>query len=196
MSVWSFLRAPGYGGLTLAALPLEVDVTPLAIVDLLVAGLHLDAAGAHVHEQVEEAIEQLDGEVVGLELAVGTLLLGALQAAVAEEQQAAGLRGAEVEGDGACLLGVPPGEGDVGLGGLEGDRVKGCDVLAAEHQVPVQADLGVSLDGQAGQLQLEVIVLVDHLRREAACCASVFPHCESHTNITQALGPENFFLFL
>ena len=38
--------------LTFTALSLKVHMAPLAIIHLLAAGLHLDAAGAHVHEQV------------------------------------------------------------------------------------------------------------------------------------------------
>lgn len=150
--------------LTSPPFSLEVHVAPLAVVHLLVAGLEFDAPGAHVHQQVEKAVQQLHGEVVGLHLAARPLLFAALRFAVAEQQQAAGLGGAEVEGDGAGLLGVPARQGDVGLGRLEGHGVEGRHVLAAEHQVPVQTDLRVSLDGQTRQLQLEVVVLVDHLR--------------------------------
>uniref|UniRef100_A0A3B1J483 Uncharacterized protein n=1 Tax=Astyanax mexicanus TaxID=7994 RepID=A0A3B1J483_ASTMX len=82
-------------------------VAPFPIIDLLVAGLELDATGAHVHQQEEESVQQLHGEVISLQLAPVPLLLGALRLPVAEEQQAAGLRGAKVEGDGAGLLGVP-----------------------------------------------------------------------------------------
>ncbi len=150
--------------LTSPSFPLEVHVAPLSVVHLLVAGLELDAAGAHVHQQVEKAVQQLHGEVVGLHLTAGPLLFAALGLAVAEQQQAAGLGGAEVEGDGAGLLGVPARQRDVGLGRLESHGVQGRHVLAAEHQVPVHTDLRVPLDGQTRQLQLEVVVLVHHLQ--------------------------------
>uniref|UniRef100_A0A3Q2XQ10 Uncharacterized protein n=1 Tax=Hippocampus comes TaxID=109280 RepID=A0A3Q2XQ10_HIPCM len=123
-------------------------VTPFPIIDFLVAGFQLGFARAHVDQQVQITIQQLQGEVIGLQLPSGLLLFGPLRAAVAEEEEAAGLRGAEVEGDGARLL---------------GDRVQGRHVLAAEHQVAVQGDFWVTLDGQAGELQLEVVVLVHHL---------------------------------
>uniref|UniRef100_A0A4W4EZK7 Uncharacterized protein n=1 Tax=Electrophorus electricus TaxID=8005 RepID=A0A4W4EZK7_ELEEL len=115
-------------------------VTPFAVVHPLAAGLHLDAARAHVHEQEEEAVQQLHGEEVNARPA----LRRALQAPVAIEQQAAGLRGAEVKGDGARLLGAPTGQGDVGTRRIEADRVEGGHVLTAEGQVAVQVDFGVA----------------------------------------------------
>uniref|UniRef100_A0A8C5AIU4 Uncharacterized protein n=1 Tax=Gadus morhua TaxID=8049 RepID=A0A8C5AIU4_GADMO len=74
-------------------------VAPLPVVDLLVAGLQLGLAGAHVYEQVQVPVQQLHGKVVRLQLPARLLLLGTLGPPVAEEQQAAGLGGAEVEGD-------------------------------------------------------------------------------------------------
>uniref|UniRef100_A0A8C7LZQ5 Uncharacterized protein n=1 Tax=Oncorhynchus kisutch TaxID=8019 RepID=A0A8C7LZQ5_ONCKI len=66
-------------------------------------------------------------------------------------EQAAGFCGAEVEGDGACFLGVPLGQGDEGLWGLKGDGVQGGHVLTAENKISVQADFRVPLDGQPGE---------------------------------------------
>uniref|UniRef100_A0A667YSJ9 Uncharacterized protein n=1 Tax=Myripristis murdjan TaxID=586833 RepID=A0A667YSJ9_9TELE len=86
-------------------------MAPLPIIKPLVAGFHLKAAGSHVHDQVEKAVQQLHGKVVCPGLPVG---LCALQTAMAEQQQAAGLCGAEVKGYGACPLGVPPGQSQVG----------------------------------------------------------------------------------
>uniref|UniRef100_A0A4W3GCI5 Uncharacterized protein n=1 Tax=Callorhinchus milii TaxID=7868 RepID=A0A4W3GCI5_CALMI len=138
-------------------------MTPIPVVDLLVGGFDLDAPGAHVEEEEEVAIEELHGKVVGLLGGLGTPFLLPPVAPVAEEEEAVGFGGAEVEGDGARLLGVPPGQRDVGLGGLEGHGVQRCHVLAPENQVTVDLHLGVPLLGQPRQLQLEVIVLVDHL---------------------------------
>lgn len=150
--------------LTSPSFPLEVHMAPFAIVDLLVAGLEFDAPRAHVHQQVQKPVQQLHGKIIGLHLASRPLLLRALRFPVAEQQESAGLGGAEIEGYGAGLLGVPARQGDVGLGRLEGHGVEGRHVLAAEHQVAMQTDLWVSLDGQTGQLKLEVIVLIDNLQ--------------------------------
>uniref|UniRef100_A0A8C3T7A1 Uncharacterized protein n=1 Tax=Chelydra serpentina TaxID=8475 RepID=A0A8C3T7A1_CHESE len=98
--------------LTFTPIALEVHVAPLAVVDLLVAGPHLDATRAHVQQQVKVAVQQLHGKVVSLVWALSTALPRGLQAPMAEEQQPVGLSGAEVKGDGASLLGVPLGQGD------------------------------------------------------------------------------------
>lgn len=131
--------------LTIAPFPLEVHVTPLAIVQPLVAGFHLDAPGAHIHDQVEKSIHQLYREEVSPGLPVG---LCTLQAAVAEQQQAVGLCGAKVKSYGACLLCVPPGQCQVGRRRIEGDRLQGFHILAAEYQVTMDTDLRVSLFSQ------------------------------------------------
>lgn len=119
--------------LTFPSFPLEIHMAPFPVVDLLVAGLQLCFSRAHINQQVQIPIQQLHGKVISLQLPTGLLLFGALRAAVAEQQESAGLRSAEVEGDRARLLGVPLWQGDVGLGGLEGDGVQGRHVLAAEH---------------------------------------------------------------
>ena len=149
--------------------PVEVHVAPLAAVDRPGAGLHFDGARAHVHEEEEEAVQQLHGEEVGAgQSPVGPLgLPGGLGPAVAEEQQAVGLRGAEVEGDGAGLLGGPLGQGDVGLRGVEADGVQRGDVLAAEGQVAVQRDHGGAHLGLSGELQPELAIPVHHLDNES-----------------------------
>lgn len=85
---------------------------------------------------------------------------------MAEEEKPVGLGGSEIKGDGAGLLGVPLGQGNVGLGRLKGDRIESGDILATEDQVTVDLHLRISLLGQAGQLQFEVIILVDHLQRK------------------------------
>uniref|UniRef100_A0A674PDP7 Uncharacterized protein n=1 Tax=Takifugu rubripes TaxID=31033 RepID=A0A674PDP7_TAKRU len=104
-------------------------VAPLAVVQPRVPGLHLDAPGAHVHDQIQEPVHQLHGEEVGPLLLVGRR---PLLAAVAEQQQAAGLRGAEVKGDGARLLRVPPGqrqEGRRSRGVVSADGCSGASPL-------------------------------------------------------------------
>uniref|UniRef100_A0A8D3AHG3 Uncharacterized protein n=1 Tax=Scophthalmus maximus TaxID=52904 RepID=A0A8D3AHG3_SCOMX len=86
-------------------------MAPLAITEPRIAGSHLDAARAHIHDQVEKSVQQLHGEEVGPGLPVG---LRSLQTAMTEQQQTAGLRGAEVKRYGARLLSVPPGQCQVG----------------------------------------------------------------------------------
>uniref|UniRef100_A0A3B3HQ76 Uncharacterized protein n=1 Tax=Oryzias latipes TaxID=8090 RepID=A0A3B3HQ76_ORYLA len=120
-------------------------MAPLAIIQTLIAGFDLDAARAHVHDEVEESIQQLYGEEVGAGLPVG---LRSVQTAVAEQQQAAGLAGAEIKRNGPRLLGVPPGQRQEGGRGVEGDRLQGFHVLAAEYQVTMDTDLGVPLLSQ------------------------------------------------
>lgn len=138
-------------------------MAPIPIIDLLVASLQLCFPRAHVNQQVQIPVQQLHCEVISLQLPAGLLLFGALRSAVAEQQESTWLRGAEVKGDGARLLCVPLGERDVGLGGLEGDGIQRCHILATEHKVAVQGNFGVPLDGQPGKLELEVIVLVHDL---------------------------------
>ncbi len=134
--------------ITFPPFPLEIHMAPFPVIDLLVAGLQLCLPGAHINQQVQIPVQQLHGKVISLQLPAGLLLFRALRAAVAEQQESAGLCGAEVEGDGSCLLCVPLGQRDVGLGGLKGDRVQSRHVLAAEHQVAIQGYFRVALDGQ------------------------------------------------
>lgn len=131
--------------LTVAPSPLEVDMAPLAIIQSLVTGFPLDAPRAHIHDQVEKSIQQLYGKEVGPGLSVG---LCTLQAAMAEQQQAAGLCGAEVKRYGARLLCVPPGQCQVGRRRVEGDRHQRFHILTAECQVTMDTDLRVSLFSQ------------------------------------------------
>ena len=138
-------------------------MVPLPIVDFPVDRPGLGGAGAHVQQQVEVPVQHLNGKEVHLEdlRALGVLHL--LGLAVAKEEQAVGLGGAEVEGDGAGLFGVPLAEGDVGLRRLEGDGVQGGDILALEGHHPVHLHLHVSLLSQPGQLQPHIIVLIHNL---------------------------------
>lgn len=120
-------------------------MAPLAIVQPPAPGFHLDAPRAHIHDQVQVTVQELDGKEVGPGLPVG---LRTAQAPVAEKQQAAGLAGAEVKGDGSRPLGVPPGQSQVCRGRVEGDRLQGLHVLAQEDQVTMDTDLRVSLLSQ------------------------------------------------
>lgn len=120
-------------------------MAPLAIIKPLVAGFYLDAARAHIHDQVEKPIQQLYGEEVSPGLLVS---LKTLQTAMAEQQQAAGLCGAEVKRYSACLLRVPLGQCQVGRRCVEGDRLQGFHILAAKYQVTMDTDLRVSLFSQ------------------------------------------------
>uniref|UniRef100_A0A3Q4BT50 Uncharacterized protein n=1 Tax=Mola mola TaxID=94237 RepID=A0A3Q4BT50_MOLML len=120
-------------------------MAPLANIQSLVTGFHLNAPGAHIHDQVQKSIQQLYGEEVGSGLSVG---LRPLQAAVAEQQQAAGLRGAEVVRYGARPLCVPLGQRQESRRRVEGDRLQGFHILAAEYQVAMDTYLRVSLFSQ------------------------------------------------
>lgn len=119
--------------LTFPPFPLKIHMAPFPVIDLLVAGLQLCFSRAHINQQVQIPIQQLHGKVISLQFPTGLLLFGTLRVAMAKQQEAAGLRSAEVKGDRSSLLGVPLGQGDVGLWVLEGDRVQSCHVLAAEH---------------------------------------------------------------
>lgn len=149
--------------LTIAPFSLKIHMAPLAIIKPLAAGFHFDAAGAHVHDQVEETIQQLDGKEIGPGFALGRR---PQQAAVAEQQQTTGLRGAKVQRYGACLLCVPPGQCQVGRRRVKGDRLQGLHALAAERQVAMDTYFWVPLLSQPWQLQSEFIILVDHLINE------------------------------
>lgn len=93
-------------------------------------------------------------------------LLAFLGLAVGEQDESVGFRGPEVKGDGAHSLGVPLGQAYVGLGGLEGDRVQRGHVLTLKHHIPLDLHLGVHDMRQTGELQTDVVILVDHLEGE------------------------------
>uniref|UniRef100_A0A670ZBZ7 Uncharacterized protein n=1 Tax=Pseudonaja textilis TaxID=8673 RepID=A0A670ZBZ7_PSETE len=95
-------------------------VAPLPVVHFLGAGPHFDAPRAHVQQQVKVAVQKLHGEIICLVHALRSALLRRLQSAVAEEEKPIGFGGPEIKGDGAGLLGVPLGQGNVRLGRLEG----------------------------------------------------------------------------
>uniref|UniRef100_A0A3Q2Z997 Uncharacterized protein n=1 Tax=Hippocampus comes TaxID=109280 RepID=A0A3Q2Z997_HIPCM len=117
-------------------------MAPLAIIKPLAAGFHFDAAGAHVHDQVEETIQQLDGKKVGPGFA---LRRRPQQAAVAEQQQTTGLRGAKVQRYGACLFCVPPGQCQVGR-----RRVKGVATSTLFAKLSVGAFCTIALFNEIG----------------------------------------------
>uniref|UniRef100_A0A4W4FJ78 Uncharacterized protein n=1 Tax=Electrophorus electricus TaxID=8005 RepID=A0A4W4FJ78_ELEEL len=142
-------------------------VVPLAVVDLLVDRPRLGGARAHVQQQIQVSVQHLDGEEVHLQCEGALGLLGLLLGPpVAEEQQAIGLRGAEVEGDGARLLGVPLVQGNEGLRGLKRDGVKSGHVLTLEGHHTMDLHLVVALQSQPGELQSHVVVFVYHLSND------------------------------
>ncbi|TNN54111.1 hypothetical protein EYF80_035670 [Liparis tanakae] len=59
---------------------------------------------AHIDQQVQIALQQLHGEVIGLQLPTGLLLFGTLRTSVAEQQEAAGLRGSEMKDSGVSKV--------------------------------------------------------------------------------------------
>lgn len=142
-------------------------MVPLAVIDFLIDCPGLRGSRAHVQQQVQMAIQHLNGKEVHLE-SLGTLgILGLLLGlAMAEEEEAVGLCGAEVEGDGARLLGVPLVEDDKRLWRLEGDGVQSGHVLALEGHGAVDLHLGITLLGHPGQLKSHVVVFVHNLNWE------------------------------
>lgn len=142
-------------------------MVPLAVIDFLIDCPGFCGSGAHVQQQVQVAIQHLNGKEVHLEslrtLGILRLLFGL---AVAEEEQAVGLRGAEVERDGARLLCVPLVEYDEGLWCLERDGVQRGHVLAFEGHSAVDLHLRIAQLGKPGQLKSHVIVFVHNLKWE------------------------------
>lgn len=110
------------------------------------------------------AIQHLNGKEIHFgslgNLGIFRLLLGL---PVAEEQKAVGLRGAEVKGDGACLLSVPLVENYERLGRLERDGVQGGHVLTFKSNGAVDLHLGIAQLSQPGQFESHVIVFVHNL---------------------------------
>uniref|UniRef100_A0A673IN88 Uncharacterized protein n=1 Tax=Sinocyclocheilus rhinocerous TaxID=307959 RepID=A0A673IN88_9TELE len=94
-------------------------VAPFSVIDLFVPDFHLDAPGAHVHEQVEETFKQLHDEEVHLR----SVIFGTLWPPVAEQQEAVGFGGSEVEGHGTGFLCVPVRKGYISSRRVETDGV-------------------------------------------------------------------------
>lgn len=80
-----------------------------------------------------------------------------------EEDEAVGLRCAEIERYGSHPLGVPLWEADVGLGSLERNGVQSGHILTLVGHLTLDFHLRVHNASQTGQLETDVIVLVHHL---------------------------------
>ena len=80
-----------------------------------------------------------------------------------EEDKAVGFSCAEIKGNGSHSLCVPLREADVGLGSLERNGVKSGNILTLVGHLPLDFHLRVHNPSKAGQLETDVIVLVDHL---------------------------------
>lgn len=99
---------------------------------------------------------------LGVLLAAGSIF-ALLGFAMGEEDEAIGLSCAEIKRDGSHPLGVPLGEADVGLGGLEGNGIQSGHVLTLVGYLSLDFHLRVHNPSQAGQLEPDVIVLIYHL---------------------------------
>lgn len=110
------------------------------------------------------SIQHLNGKEIHFEslgtLGVLRLLLGL---AVAEEEKAVRLCGAEVKGDGACLLSVPLVENNKRLWRLERDGVQSGHILTFKGNSSVDFHLWVIQLGQPGQLKSHIVVFVHNL---------------------------------
>lgn len=110
------------------------------------------------------AVQHLNGKEIHFgslgNLGIFWLLLGL---PMAEEQKAIGLRGAEVKGDGACLLGIPLVENYERLGRLKRDGVQGGHILTFKSHSALDLHLGIAQLGQPGQFNSHVTVLVHNL---------------------------------
>lgn len=141
-------------------------MVPLSIIDFLVDRPGFGSSGAHIKQQVQMAVQHLNGKEVHFgslgNLRVFWLRLGF---PVAEEQKAVGLRGAEVKGDGARLLGVPFVENNERLGCLKRDGVQGGHVLTFKSHSAMDLHLGIAQLGQPGQFESHVIVFVHNLEK-------------------------------
>lgn len=118
-------------------------MVPRPVVDFILRCFDLDGTRAHVQEQVQTPVQQLHCEKVHLGVLLAPGGLSVLRLAVSEQDQAVGLRGAEVERDGAHALGVPLGKADVGLRRLERDGVQSGHVLALKHNISLDLHLRV-----------------------------------------------------
>ncbi len=113
------------------------------------------------------AVQHLDGKKVHLET-LGTLgvLWLLLWFAMAEEEEAIRLCGAEVKGDRACLLSVPLVEDDKRLWGLKRDGVQSGHVFTLEGHSTMDLHLGITQLGQPGQFKSYVVVFVHNLKKK------------------------------
>uniref|UniRef100_A0A3Q2TU96 ZP domain-containing protein n=1 Tax=Fundulus heteroclitus TaxID=8078 RepID=A0A3Q2TU96_FUNHE len=111
-------------------------MAPFSVIHLLVTGLELCFS------------RQFHGKVICLQFSPRLLLFRPLRASVAEQQQSAGLCGAE---------------GDESFRSFKRYGIKSRYILTAEHQITMQCDFRVAVKSQPGELQLKVVVLVHHL---------------------------------
>lgn len=110
------------------------------------------------------SIQHLNGKEIHLQ-SLGTLgiLWLLLRLAMAEEEKAIGLCGAEVKGDGASLLSIPFVEDDKRLGRLKCNGVQSGHILTLEGHGTMDFHLGVTLSGQPGKLKSHIVVFVHNL---------------------------------
>lgn len=140
-------------------------MVPFSIVGFLLSGFHFDGARAHVKQQVQVAIKEFHGKEVHFGVLLAPSILPLLGLAMGEEDQAIGLSGAEVKGDGTHAFGVPFGQADISLWGLKVDGVQRGHVLALENNFTIDFHLGIPDPGQARQLQTNVIILINNLSK-------------------------------
>uniref|UniRef100_A0A8C8YSF4 Uncharacterized protein n=1 Tax=Prolemur simus TaxID=1328070 RepID=A0A8C8YSF4_PROSS len=158
-------------------------VVPFPIIGFLLSGLHFDGARAHVKQQVQVAIQELHGKEVYFCVLLAPRILPLLGFSMSKEDQAIGLSGAEVEGDGAHTFSVPLGQADVSLRGLKVDGVQRSHILTLEHNFAIDFHLGVPNPGQARQLQTDVIILINNLSKAKQKC-HMNQSCKSYPSIT------------
>lgn len=109
------------------------------------------------------AIQHFNGKEVHLQRLVTPRILKMLGLAMAEEEEAIGLCGAEVKGDGACLFSIPLVENDERFRCLKGDGVQSGHVLTLKGHSSVDLHLGITVLSQPGQLKSHVVVFVHNL---------------------------------
>uniref|UniRef100_A0A8C6IKB8 Uncharacterized protein n=1 Tax=Mus spicilegus TaxID=10103 RepID=A0A8C6IKB8_MUSSI len=127
-------------------------MVPFPIIGFLLSGLHFDGARAHVKQQIQVAIKKFHSKEVNFCVLLAPDIFPFLRLPVSEENQAVGLSGAKVKGNGAHTFGVPLGQADVSLWGLKVDGIQCGHVLTLEHNFTIDFHLGVSNPGQARQL--------------------------------------------
>lgn len=140
-------------------------MVPFPIVGFLLSGFHFDGARAHVKQQVQVAIQEFHGKEVHFGVLLAPNILPLLGLAMSEEDQAVGLGGAEVKGDGTHAFGIPLGQAYISLGGLKVDGVQRGHILTLEYNFPIDFHLGIPNPGQARQLQTDVIIFINNLSK-------------------------------
>uniref|UniRef100_A0A2K6JWX0 Uncharacterized protein n=2 Tax=Rhinopithecus TaxID=542827 RepID=A0A2K6JWX0_RHIBE len=158
-------------------------MVPFPIIGFLLSGFHFDGARAHVKQQVQVAIKELHGKEVYFCVLLAPSILPLLGLSMSEEDQAIGLSGTEVKGDGAHTLSVPLRQTDVSLWGLEVDGVQCGHILTLKHNFAIDFHLGIPNSGQARQLQTDVIILINNLSKAKQKC-HVNQSCKQYLSIT------------